>query len=43
MTTVVPRQQERQSIIRTPGSYAEYLAWPVESRLVEWKDGEFMA
>jgi Uma2 family endonuclease len=42
MTTTIPRQKQQQSVIRTPGSYADYLAWPVESRLVEWKDGEII-
>jgi Uma2 family endonuclease len=42
MTTVLPRQRETQYEIRTPGSYADYLAWPAESRLVEWVDGEII-
>ena len=35
-----PRQQD--GVQRLPATYAEYLAWPDESALVEWKDGEII-
>jgi Uma2 family endonuclease len=34
--------QEREGVRRVPGSYADYLAWPDEMALVEWKDGEII-
>lgn len=35
-----PRQQDE--VRRHPATYADYLAWPDESVIVEWKDGEII-
>ena len=35
-----PRQQD--GVRRQPATYADYLAWPDESVIVEWKDGEII-
>ena len=35
-----PRQQDE--VRRYPATYADYLAWPDESAIVEWKDGEII-
>lgn len=34
--------KQRHEAQRRPATYAEYLAWPDESALVEWKDGEII-
>lgn len=34
--------RERSRVTRTRGSYQDYLAWPAETRIVEWKDGEIV-
>ena len=35
-----PRQQDE--VRRHPATYADYLAWPDDSAIVEWKDGEII-
>jgi len=41
MEAIAPSEQ-REEVRRLPATYAEYLAWPDESALVEWKDGEII-
>ena len=36
----LPKQQEE--VRRLPATYADYLEWPNESAIVEWKDGEII-
>ena len=44
LTMAAPAPPKQQAgVRRLPATYAEYLAWPDESALVEWKDGEIIA
>jgi len=41
MPALAPPRQ-RDEVRRHPATYADYLAWPDESAIVEWKDGEII-
>ena len=34
--------RQKGKVRRHPATYADYLAWPNESAIVEWKDGEII-